>query len=78
MAEDSISTTLGRTWVTVVTIFCLLFNASVISYLLVLGKADNSLHASAMSWSYTTAAAILVALGFGSLTPLIAALVTKK
>jgi hypothetical protein len=55
----------------------LTFNGSIIIYLLWRGQSDNSLHKSAMAWSYATGfgvlagLGILAGLGFGELAPLL-------
>ncbi len=53
-------------------ILALTFNGSIIIYLLWRGKSDNSLHTSALAWSYATGVGILAGLGFGELAPLLA------
>jgi hypothetical protein len=45
----------------------MLFNVAVIVYLIYCGDKANSLHSSAMAWSYLTNIGILVGLGFSSL-----------
>jgi hypothetical protein len=50
----------------------LTFNGAVIGYLLWKGKPDNSLHSSALSWSYISGLTILAGLGFGAVAPLLA------
>ena len=66
-----------ETWKFAVTLLTLGFHGSIVVFLIVSGKSDNSLHSSAMSWSYLTAAGILAAIGFGTLTPLISSALLK-
>jgi hypothetical protein len=56
----------------------LLFCASTIVWVVLYGKADNSLHASALSWSYCVAIGTLGALGFGSIIELVPLFFGKK
>jgi len=60
------------TWQIVLAWLGLAFHAGTIAYLIARGRPDNSLHASALSWAYLTAAGILAGIGFGALTPLLA------
>lgn len=57
---------LGRTWITVITMLALAFNASVILYVVLAGSDDNSLHTSALAWAWGTGTIILTGLGIGS------------
>lgn len=76
MADEPVS--IGRTWVTISTITCLLFNAGVVCWLLAFGRSDNALHVTAMSWSYMTAAGMFAGLGFGALAPMVSMLMGRK
>jgi len=68
---------MNNTWKTVITIAVLLFHGAIVVYLIFYGKSDNSLHTSAMAWSFATGAAILAGLGFGAIAPLIATALKK-
>lgn len=63
----------GRTWATIISIGTLLFNAGTIVYLLLYGVADNSLHASALSWSYFSGLAVLAGIGIGAISVMLPA-----
>jgi amino acid transporter len=49
----------------------LIFCAATIVWIILYGKADNSLHASALSWSYSLAVGIFAGVGFGAVAYLI-------
>lgn len=53
------------------------FCMATIVYLIWHGKADNSLHASALSWSYTIIIAMLIAFGLGNAIPALINLLPK-
>ena len=48
-----------------------LFFAAVIVWLVLYGKPENSLHASAMSWSFTVIIGILVSVGFSEIASVV-------
>jgi hypothetical protein len=54
-------------------IVTLLFCASVIVWIILYGKGDNSLHASALSWSFSIAAGVLAGIGFSVVAYLVPA-----
>lgn len=69
MADPAISpapASLNRTWITVITMMALAFNAAVILYVILAGSDDNSLHTSALAWAWGSALIILTGLGIGS------------
>jgi drug/metabolite transporter (DMT)-like permease len=49
----------------------LIFCGATIAWLIAWGQPDNSLHASALSWSYTLAAGLFAGVGFGAIAYLI-------
>jgi hypothetical protein len=54
--------------------FVLAFNGALIWYLVIVGKGDNALHTSALSWAFLLSTLILGGFGFGSLiNPLLSA-----
>ena len=57
-------TNLNSTWKSVLAISALLFNAAIIVLLLRYGDDKNSLHTSALQWSYLSELAIFAGLGF--------------
>jgi Co/Zn/Cd efflux system component len=69
---------INNTGKAVVAILVLLFNIVCIVWLMAYGHAENSLHASALSWSYTLTALVLGGLGIGSLAPSIMEALVKK
>jgi hypothetical protein len=52
-------------------IAALLFCGATAVWLILYGKADNSLHTSALSWAFTLAAGVLAGVGFGAIAYLI-------
>jgi amino acid transporter len=56
----------------------LLFCAGIIVWLLLYGKADNSLHSSALSWAFCIGAGVLAGVGFGAVAHLIPGAVTPQ
>lgn len=68
----------NNTWKAVITISALLFNAAVIVYCVLKGDGANSLHSSAMAWSFATDVLVLAGLGIGSFTPDLIALMKGK
>jgi 4-amino-4-deoxy-L-arabinose transferase-like glycosyltransferase len=56
----------------------LLFCAGTILWILLYGKADNSLHTSALSWSDSLAFGIFAGVGFGAVAFLIPAFADSK
>jgi hypothetical protein len=72
------NTSLNATWKGVVTIASLLFNAGIIGAIIWNGDGANSLHTSALAWSYMCGAGILVGLGIGAITPQISAAFARK
>lgn len=52
-----------------IAITALVFNAGIIVSCVVWGDGHNSLHASALAWSYMLGAGILLGLGIGTLAP---------
>jgi hypothetical protein len=62
----------------VIAVLVLIFNLTTIVWLMAYGHAENSLHASALSWSYTTSALVLAGLGIGSLAPSVMEALVKK
>jgi hypothetical protein len=53
----------NNTYRAVITIALMIFSVGTIVWLLAKGVHDNSLHASALSWSYTMLVACMVGLG---------------
>lgn len=49
-----------------------------VGWLLVYGKADNSLHSSALSWSFTLIGVIVIGFGIGAALPQILELVRRQ
>jgi hypothetical protein len=47
------------------------FTGGVVWWLLLYGKADNSLHASALSWAFMISGGVLAGVGFGAISNLI-------
>ena len=58
-----------RAWKTGIAIGVMVLCALAIGYLIVWGVDDNSLHASAMSWSFTLIAAVMAGLGVAGIAP---------
>lgn len=56
----------------------LLFFSAIIVYVIIYGKADNSLHSSALAWAFLGVMGILAALGFGAVIEAIPYLFAKK
>lgn len=63
--ETPTSWRLAFAWVT------LAFTGAVVWYLLLYGRGDNSLHASALSWAFLLSGCVLAGVGFGSVSNLI-------
>jgi hypothetical protein len=57
-------TNLNATVKGAIAIAALIANAAVIAFAILAGDPKNSLHASALAWSYASALAILAGLGF--------------
>ncbi len=69
----------SKAWRTVIAVIVLALCAAAIGWLLAWGAPDNSLHQSALSWSYTLVACILAGIGIGTvMTQFIPALLGKK
>ncbi len=60
---------LNNTGKAVVALLTLLFCVGTIAGLLYFGNAQNGLHVTALSWSYTLIGAILTGLGIGTILP---------
>lgn len=67
----------NRTLRAVLGIGTIAFCMVVVVYLIFHGKADNSLHQSALSWSYTLIIILLVAFGLGNALPVLVTLLPK-
>lgn len=65
-ASSPAGSPLNRTWQGIVALFALVFNASVILYVILAGEPANSLHVSALAWAWGSGLAILAGLGIGS------------
>lgn len=65
---------IGVGWKLFVALLTLAYQACTVAYLIWRGKPENSLHSSALSWSYMTALAVLAGLGFGEVAPVISAI----
>jgi len=61
---------INETWKTVIIIVVLIYNGLLSAAVVMWGDPANSLHTSALAWSFATGAAILAGLGFGSVVPL--------
>jgi hypothetical protein len=48
-----------------------LFFAAVITWIILYGKPENSLHASALSWSFTALLGLLVSVGFSEIVQVV-------
>lgn len=69
MTDTPPAPTMNNSWRTAIAITALLFNAAIILFCLLRGHPDNSLHASALAWSYMVGIAILGGLGIGAISP---------
>lgn len=58
--------TLHRTWITIITMLALAFNAAIILYVVIAGDPNNNFQGSALAWAYGTGMIILTGLGIGS------------
>lgn len=56
----------------------LVFCGSLIVWVILFGKAENGLHQTALSWSFTLMAVVLAAIGVGSVLPFVPALLDRK
>lgn len=74
---DEPAVSLNNSWKIAVTLLALAFHAGIVVWLIAYGRADNSLHASALSWAFATAAGVLAGIGFGALAPLVTAIFKK-
>lgn len=77
-SDTSTAVEINQTWKTILTICVLACNGSIIVWLILYGKADNSLHTSALGWSYLTVLGILAGLGFGAISGALPTLFEKK
>ncbi len=66
---DPTPASFNNSWKAVITLAALLFNGGIIVFCLWKGVPSNSLHTSALAWSYLLGAGILVGLGVGTITP---------
>ncbi len=64
---------LPRTWRHIITLTTVLFCWCLIGLLVWRGASDNSLHSSALAWSFSVQLVVLVGLGFQAAVPLLAA-----
>lgn len=69
---------INSTWRVIFAIVGLLFFSTIIVYLILYGNKDNSLHQSALAWSFLCDVGILAALGIGQIAEYIPYIFTKK
>jgi hypothetical protein len=67
----------NKTGSAIVAIVILVFSMSTIAWLIFEGKADNGLHATALSWSYTMLGIVMAALGLAPFIAQIMPLIRK-
>lgn len=67
----------NRTGQAIIGICVLIACCATVGWLLVFGKADNSLHSSALSWSFTLIGVIVIGFGIGAALPQILELVRR-
>lgn len=75
---DDTTTYVNNTGRAALALVALAFNAAIILYLIYYGKAENSLHASALAWSYATSIALLAGLGLGAALPTVLQILGAK
>jgi len=76
MADEP--TNLNATWKSIIAMLVLGFNGGLIVYLVMYGQSNNSLHTSALAWSFGSSIALLAGLGFGEMSGLLSKLITPK
>lgn len=69
---------MNTTWKVVFACLALLFFSSIIVYLIIYGREHNSLHESALAWSFLGDMGVLAALGIGSVLEIIPQIIAKK
>ena len=69
---------MNTTWKVVFACLALLFFSSIIVYLIIYGHEKNSLHESALAWSFLGDMGVLAALGIGSVLEIIPQIFGKK
>lgn len=69
---------MNSTWRIVFGCIALLFFGIVIVYLIMYGNDKNSLHQSALSWSYLGVMGVLAAFGFGAVIDMLPYVFNKK
>lgn len=68
---------LNTTWRIVFAAITLAFNAAVLWWLLLYGNEGNSLHASALSWTFMLSGCVLAGIGFGAVKDIVPSLFGK-
>src|SRR6478752_5087905 len=74
MEEEGIGRTARNNFATVALLFC----GAIIVWVVLYGKPDNSLHASALARSFTVFGGVLAAIGFGAISTLILPYTQRK
>ena len=67
----------NRTGQAIIGITVLILCGVLVVWLMMFGKADNSLHSSALSWSFTLIGVIVIGFGIGAALPQILELVRR-
>ncbi len=78
MTDEQPDIQINSTWKVVIAIAVLAFNGAIIALLIWKGDTNNSLHTSALAWSYMSGLGVLAGIGFGAIAGLLPSLVVKK
>ena len=77
MTADVNTPIVNKTGSAIVAVAVLVFSMATICWLIFNGKADNGLHQTAMSWSYTMLAIVMAALGLAPFVAQVMPLIRK-